>query len=327
MQAAALMVDDIQDKSVLRRGQPCWYRSDNVGLSVITDALNLENSVYYLLQKYFKGKDCYVNLLETFHDMALKTIDGQILDLQLSKNFRKKLNLNLFTLDQYRCIVKNKTSYYSFVCPLFLAMHLAGIKDPEKFKQAETILLEIGHLFQVQDDFLDFFGDSEATGKDSTDIQQGKCTWFVVMALQRATPKQREILEECYGFSDPEKVKRVKRLFTDLDLQKIYTSYKEQAYNLLNQCSELVAHFEPILEATPTVPPLPLATRLSSRRSRGRRSASGASLSKKYATLPAYFSLRDAPDAERQPRDRRLERQAANGSGGIVGHSSGIGSK
>ena len=71
----------------------------------------------------------------------------------------------------------------------------AGIKDPEKFKQAETILLEMGYLFQVQDDFLDFFGDSEASGKDSTDIQEGKCTWFVVMALQRANTEQREILK------------------------------------------------------------------------------------------------------------------------------------
>ncbi|XP_039314398.1 farnesyl pyrophosphate synthase-like isoform X2 [Solenopsis invicta] len=235
IQAAGLMIDDIQDKSVLHRGQPCWYLNDNVGLSVITDALKLKNSVYYILQKYFKGKTCYVNLLETFHNIILKTLDGQILDLQLSKNFSKKLNLNLFTMDQYKCIVRNKTSYYSFVCPVFLAMNLAGIKDPEKFKQAETILLEIGHLFQVQDDFLDFFGDSEAIGKDSTDIQQGKCTWFIVMALQRATPEQREILEECYGFSDPEKVKCVKQLFNDLDLHKVCISYTEQAFNLLRE--------------------------------------------------------------------------------------------
>ncbi|XP_039301960.1 farnesyl pyrophosphate synthase isoform X2 [Solenopsis invicta] len=235
MQAAGLMIDDIQDKSVLHRGQPCWYLNDNVGLSVITDALKLKNSVYYILQKYFKGKTCYVNLLETFHNIILKTLDGQILDLQLSKNFSKKLNLNLFTMDQYKCIVRNKTSYYSFVCPVFLAMNLAGIKDPEKFKQAETILLEIGHLFQVQDDFLDFFGDSEAIGKDSTDIQQGKCTWFIVMALQRATPEQREILEQCYGFSDPEKVKCVKQLFNDLDLHKVCISYTEQAFNLLRE--------------------------------------------------------------------------------------------
>jgi len=74
MQAAALVVDDIQDQSLLRRGQPCWYRNNNIGLSVMTDALKLENSVYYLLQKHLKGKDCYVNLLETFHDVSKNII-------------------------------------------------------------------------------------------------------------------------------------------------------------------------------------------------------------------------------------------------------------
>ena len=70
MQAAAIVVDDIQDQSLLRRGQPCWYRNNNIELSVMTDALKLENSVYYLLQKYFKGKDCYFNIVETFHDVS-----------------------------------------------------------------------------------------------------------------------------------------------------------------------------------------------------------------------------------------------------------------
>lgn len=71
----------------------------------------------------------------------------------------------------------------------------AGIKDPEMFRQAKTILSEMGHLYQVQDDYLACFGDSEACGKDSTDIEEGKCTWLVVVALQRATPEQRKILE------------------------------------------------------------------------------------------------------------------------------------
>lgn len=71
----------------------------------------------------------------------------------------------------------------------------AGIKDPEMFRQAKTILLEMGHLFQVQDDYLSCFGDSETCGKDNTDIEEGKCTWLVVVALQRATPEQRKILE------------------------------------------------------------------------------------------------------------------------------------
>ena len=61
------------------------------------------------------------------------------------------------------------------------------------FRQAKTILLEMGHLFQVQDDYLGCY--SDVHGKDYTDIQEGKCTWLIVVALQRATPEQRKILE------------------------------------------------------------------------------------------------------------------------------------
>jgi len=63
------------------------------------------------------------------------------------------------------------------------------------FRQAKTILLEMGHLFQVQDDYLGCYGKSDVQGKDYTDIQEGKCTWLIVVALQRATPEQRKILE------------------------------------------------------------------------------------------------------------------------------------
>ncbi|XP_025990285.2 farnesyl pyrophosphate synthase-like, partial [Solenopsis invicta] len=234
MQAACLMIDDLQDKSLLRRGKPCWYRCEKIGLTAITDALKLEYSTNYLIKKHLKEKECYIDLMEMFNEIKLKTINGQLLDLELSSNIKKKPNLELFTMDQYNYIATHKTAYYSIFLPITIAMRLAGIKDQKNFMQAKSISLEIGRLFQIQDDFLDCFGDSKVNGKDGTDIQDGKCTWFVVVALQRAIPEQRKILEECYGFWDSKKVQRVKQLYADLNLQKVYMLYENKVFNLLN---------------------------------------------------------------------------------------------
>ena len=62
-------------------------------------------------------------------------------------------------------------------------------------REAEKILIKIGHLFQVQNDFLDYYSKEEIGEKSGTDIQEGKCTWLIVVALQRATAEQKKILK------------------------------------------------------------------------------------------------------------------------------------
>lgn len=148
LQAFFLVVDDVMDNAETRRGIPCWYRKEDIGLTAINDGILLENGLYSILRRHFSGLPCYVPIMELFHEVTLKTSMGQALDCQSLKGGRP--NLDLFTMNRYNAIVKYKTAYYSFQLPVALAMYMAGKFDPEMHRQAKTILLEMGHFFQVQ---------------------------------------------------------------------------------------------------------------------------------------------------------------------------------
>nr|BBH72801.1 farnesyl diphosphate synthase-3 [Nasutitermes takasagoensis] len=232
LQAHFLVLDDIIDGSVSRRGQPCWYLYKNIGPAAINDGLLLEQSLYQLLRRYFRDKPYYACVLELFHDTTFNTVMGETFDI-LASHFGKKQVFEKFTMDRYNSIAKYKTAYYSFILPFALSMHMAGIMDEESHRQAKTILLEMGQFYQVQDDYLDCFGDPEVTGKIGTDIEDGKCTWLAVVALQRASPEQKALLADCYGSKDPEKVAAVKELYRQLGFHSTFATYEDETYNII----------------------------------------------------------------------------------------------
>lgn len=233
LQSFLLVMDDLMDSSEMRRGRPCWYLVNNNGLMAVNDGILLENGIYTILKKYFRNEPYYIHVLETFHDITLKTSMGQSLDMLIAKSFETTRKLDKFTMDCYKAIVKYKTAYYSFHLPIALSMYMAGISDPERHRQAKTILLQMGELFQIQDDYLDCFGELKEIGKVGTDIQDGKCTWLLVLALQRTNVRQRAILEENYGHNNTEKVQAVKNVYKEIGLSSIYSAYEEDTYNLI----------------------------------------------------------------------------------------------
>ncbi|KAL6257347.1 hypothetical protein P5V15_010922 [Pogonomyrmex californicus] len=230
LQAYSLLLDEVPDRLLLRKYLPEWY-SDGFGAPA-TDSVMLKFAFDHVMTEHFLESECYDVISDLFEEIMWETIRYQWSESKFI-NFDKKLNLNLFTMHEYDSIVQYKTSNFSFLLPVITAMHFAGVNNVDcKLRQAKDILLNMGHLFQVQDDYLAIFGNID---KDSSDIEEGKCTWLVVEALQQATPEQRKILKECYNSSDPEKVRRVKQLFIDLGLPNAYSIYEEKKYNLLNK--------------------------------------------------------------------------------------------
>ena len=225
LQAFFLVADDIMDSSVTRRGQPCWYRLEGVGLIAVNDSLLIESTIYRLLRMYFGSHPKYTQLLDLFHEVCYQTEIGQLLDLTSAS-----LNTSEFSMELHTKIVKYKTAFYSFYLPVALGMVLGGIEDPSLYSLAEDILVDIGVYFQVQDDFLDCHADPKLLGKIGTDIEDRKCSWVVIQALQLCSPAQKARLEEIYGEKDEELVQEVKALYRDLNIARVYHAYEDDEY-------------------------------------------------------------------------------------------------
>lgn len=238
LQAFFLVADDVMDQSLTRRGKPCWYKMPDIGLKAINDSLFLESIVYFLVKKHLSKEACYCQILELFHEVTMRTVLGQSLDLATESTCgggAKELNLEEFTLERVRAIAEHKTSYYSFYLPIALGMSLAGRADEASLEETKKICVDMGVYFQAQDDYLDCYGDPATIGKVGTDIESAKCSWLMATALQRMSPQQKLLIKENYGHYDAAKVAIVKGVFKELAVEEAFRAYEEESYQQLKQ--------------------------------------------------------------------------------------------
>lgn len=80
-----------------------------------------------------------------------------------------------------------------------LSSFLFRYNNEKIFEDMNDICCELGHFYQVQNDFLDCFSDSGILKKPGTDIEDGKCTWLAVKALENGTNEQKHLMYKCYG--------------------------------------------------------------------------------------------------------------------------------
>ena len=114
---------------------------------------------------------------------------------------------------------------------------MSCISSEEEHNGAEEVLLKIGHLFQMQDDFIDCWGDTQVSGKLGTDIQDGKCCWPIVKALSLGNQDQLKVLKENYGKNDPNCVTKVKEVYESLNIKEVF--YEEEEKRFEQICEDI----------------------------------------------------------------------------------------
>jgi len=245
LQACFLVSDDVMDGSVTRRGKPCWYKLPEVGLDAVNDALILESFLFWLIEQNFDGKQ-YVALMKLFHDVSLKTQMGQMLDTMSEKAKGKPGIFETFTMKYYTRIITYKTAFYSFYLPAAAALIACDMTSSETLKACEAICVEMGVKFQIQDDFLDCYGDPAHIGKVGTDIFDHKCTWLLVIALQMASAEQKKTIEANYGngIEDKKAEQVVKDIYKALKLDTVYEKQETDSYA---KCMSLIESHQKVL--------------------------------------------------------------------------------
>ena len=185
-QSAALIHDDIADKSELRRGEKCLYKTLGTGLAINVGDSALVNVVRRVTVADHLSDQLKVRVIDALLAMQEHTLEGQALDLGWAQNERWDV-----TSEQYLFMALSKTAYYSAAYPLVLGALIGGT-DQKTLDALKDFGLKVGLAFQLQDDLLNLVGNAEVQGKDfRSDITEGKRTLAVVYALEHLDPAEK----------------------------------------------------------------------------------------------------------------------------------------
>lgn len=216
-----LMHDDIMDKSPMRRGQQTVHEKWSDDVAILSgDAMMIQS--YQLLIK--TKTEVLAEVMGVFNRTALEVCEGQQQDM----DFEKRDNV---ALEEYLEMIRLKTSV--LVAGGMKIGALINGADQNSQQHIYDFGENLGIAFQLQDDYLDAYGDTDKTGKQKGgDIISGKKTFLLVRALEKASEPEREALKALLASSlaPALKVKSVMEIFTRLGVDEELTG-KARAYH------------------------------------------------------------------------------------------------
>jgi len=225
-----LLHDDLMDKADMRRGNPTVHRKWDGNTAILSGDAMLVLAYTFLMKS---GGALRSRMLEIANSCFTGIMEGQQYDMDFER--RKDV-----TRDEYIEMIRLKTSILP-AAVLQMGALLGGADE----RQAAVLYgfgENIGLAFQLQDDFLDVYGDPAVFGKKiGGDILCNKKTWLYITARMLASKPQLDELDrwascpECDGY---EKIAAVTAIYDDLGVgalsQKLIDGYFDSAMSALS---------------------------------------------------------------------------------------------
>lgn len=208
-----LLHDDLMDNADLRRGHETVHKKWDANTAILSgDSM--------LVLAYERMAQCdekhLAKVLKLFTTTALEIGEGQQFDMEFE-------NRNDVKEEEYIEMIRLKTSVL-LACALKMGAILADASDEDAenlYKFGE----QIGLAFQLQDDYLDVYGDTKVFGKEiGGDITSNKKTYMLINAFNLADEAQRAELQkwvDAEEFDRKEKVAAVTRLYNEIGIDKM----------------------------------------------------------------------------------------------------------
>ncbi len=221
-----LLHDDVMDNADVRRGRPTVHRRWNSSTAILSGDAMLTMATQFMA-------DCDKSLMPDVMAMFNKTAMEIYMGQQYDMDFEHRDDV---TVDEYLEMIRLKTSVL-LACACRIGAMLAGADE----KSADAMYRYgelLGLAFQLQDDYLDTYGDPALFGKEiGGDIINEKKTWLWINAMAEARERMEKILDR--KLTDYLKVKEIKEVYDSLDLparsHELITRYTDMAINALSE--------------------------------------------------------------------------------------------
>lgn len=237
----SLIHDDIMDKAPVRRGMPTVHTKYGESTALLAGDVMFVKAYEYL-NKMKEGN--LKRVLHLFNITAAQVCEGQQLDM----DFEKKDNVSF---DEYVNMITLKTSVL-VAASLQLGAILGGTGERNQ-QHIYEFGKNLGIAFQVQDDYLDAFGDPSTFGKQvGGDIIANKKTFLMIHALETADSASKKELNQLIKNNPADKVEKVLTIFkncgVDIWAKQLKEKYFDTALNHLEDIAVVSKRKEPLKE-------------------------------------------------------------------------------